>query len=362
MKDFINFKLFTINNYNFTVSELILSGIIIILYAALIIFGRRLFKKDKTSKLIGSRHIRASKRFYYVFLSFIAVFLLLRVLNIKTEIILRAVIIHTDKSKSDILVYHFIILYFILTGTHFIVSLLESMMIKMEQKNHMEKGKSRSIFLIIKYLIYILAITMFIQTLGFSITFIIASVSALLVGIGLGIQHFFNDIISGIIILFDHSIKVGDIIEIEDNIVGEVLETKLRTSQLVTRDDIIMIIPNSAFTTDKVINWTHNYKKSRFDIKIGVAYGSDVRLVEKILTQVAIDHKDVENEPRPFVLFDDFGNSSLDFSLKFWSCKQFRIEPIRSELRFEIDKRFRENNISIPFPQQDVYIKQMPKN
>jgi small-conductance mechanosensitive channel len=203
---------------------------------------------------------------------------------------------------------------------------------------------------------------MFIQTLGFSITFVIASVSALLVGVGLGIQHFFNDIISGIIILFDHSIKVGDIIEIEDNIVGEVIETKLRTSQLVTRDDIIMIIPNSAFTTDKVINWTHNYKKSRFDIKIGVAYGSDVRLVEKVLTQVAIDHNDVENEPRPFVLFDDFGNSSLDFSLKFWSCKQFWIEPIRSELRFEIDKRFRENNITIPFPQQDVYIKQMPKN
>ncbi|MGM0650072.1 MAG: mechanosensitive ion channel family protein, partial [Bacteroidota bacterium] len=108
------------------------------------------------------------------------------------------------------------------------------------------------------------------------------------------------------------------------------------------------------------INWSHNTKKTRFEVKVGVAYGSDVRLVENILVDVAKKHPQVAEKPAPFVLFYDFGNSSLDFVLKFWSDHPFYIEPIKSDLRFEIDKKFRENGVTIPFPQQDVYIKQMP--
>lgn len=360
MENFFQYPLIDIKNFDLLVSELIGAALIFILWFVFIFIGLKLFRRGKFSKQIGEKHVKASKRFYFIFISFLAIFGILKVIGIQTEKVLSATVFHTE--NVDILVYHFIVLYFIMTGTRFVVALIESIMLRYEKKQQVEKGKSRSVFLIIKYIIYILAITIFIQSIGFSITFVIASVSALLVGIGLGIQHFFNDIISGIVILFDHSIKIGDIVEIEGEIVGEVIETSLRTSKLVTRDDIIMILPNSMFTSEKVINWSHNNRKSRFEIKVGVAYGSDVRLVEKILTEVAIDHPDVDTEPRPFVLFEDFGNSSLDFSLKFWSQKQFWIEPIRSEMRFEIDKRFRENNVSIPFPQQDVYIKQLPSD
>ena len=360
MKQFFEFPLIEAESFNLLVSELIGVAVILIVWFVAVSLGLRLFRKAKFASQLGKKHLKASKRFYFIFITFLSIFGILKAIGIETEKVLGATIFHTD--KVDIQVYHFIILYFVLTGTRFVMAVLESLMLRYEEKKQIEKGKSRSVFLLIKYLAYILAITFYIQSLGFSITFIIASVSALLVGIGLGIQHFFNDIISGIVILFDHAIKVGDVVEIEGELIGEVKETNLRISKLVTRDDVIMIVPNSMFTSEKVINWSHNSRKSRFEIRVGVAYGSDVRLVEKILTQVAIDHPDVESEPRPIVLFEDFGNSSLDFSLKFWSRKQFWIEPIRSEMRFEIDKRFRENNVTIPFPQQDVYIKQMPGN
>jgi len=138
-------------------------------------------------------------------------------------------------------------------------------------------------------------------------------------------------------------------------IIGKVESINLRTSTLITRDDIEVIIPNSKFTSDNIINWTHNSLISRFHIKVGVAYGSDVRLVERILLAVTNNHKDIVLDPKPTVHFIDFGDSSLDFKLFFYSERAFRIEAIKSELRFEIDKKFRENNVTIPFPQRDVH-------
>ena len=102
---------------------------------------------------------------------------------------------------------------------------------------------------------------------------------------------------------------------------------------------------------------TQNKGGIRFTVSVGVAYGSDVRLVEKLLVEAAMEHPEVSKEPKPFALFSNFGDSSLDFDLKFWSEHTFLIEPIKSDLRFAIDQKFRDNNVTIPFPQQDVYIK-----
>lgn len=358
MKKFFAFELFNIGSFSLSVGELIATAVLILLWFGLVILGKKLFRKKNLRLRIGYKHVRASKRFYYIFISYVILYYILKIIGLPTEKVLSFTLFKTK--EVDVLAYHIVVLYFILNGTRLIIALLEMLMLKYEHRNDVEKGKSRSIFLIVKYLIYVLAISIFIQSVGFSITFIIASVSALLVGVGLGIQHFFNDVISGIVILFDHSIKAGDIVELQDGLIGEVVETKLRTSKLVTRDDVIMIVPNASFTSDKVINWSHNSTSSRFEVKIGVAYGSDVRLVEKILKQVAVDHPDVKATPEPIVFFKDFGSSSLDFSVKFFSDKQFFIEKICSDIRFEIDAKFREQNISIPFPQQDVYIKSVP--
>jgi small-conductance mechanosensitive channel len=186
---------------------------------------------------------------------------------------------------------------------------------------------------------------------------LIAGSAALLVGIGLGIQQIFNDIASGLFILFERNLKVNDVVQIEENIIGRVLSIGLRTSKLETRDNIIMIIPNSKFISDNVINWSHIEVKTRFKVEIGVAYGSDVELVKNVLLECAKQHKDITNKPQPFVRFNDFGDSSLDFQLFFWTRKAFRVENIKSDLRFQIDIEFRKNDIIIPFPQTDVHLK-----
>ena len=182
-------------------------------------------------------------------------------------------------------------------------------------------------------------------------------VDALLVGLGLGLQQIFQDIMSGIAILFEGSLKVGDIVEIQDNIIGRVIEIGLRTSKIETRDNIIMVVPNSKFVTDIVINWSHMEKKTRFHIDVGVAYGSDVEKVSQVLLQCAEDINKISKTPPPFVRFSDFGNSSLDFQLYFWTTETFQVEYIKSEIRYKIDSAFRANGVHIPFPQRDVHIK-----
>jgi len=145
------------------------------------------------------------------------------------------------------------------------------------------------------------------------------------------------------------------VVEVEEEI-GKVKEIGFRTTKVETRDNIIHIIPNSKFITREVINWSHIEKLTRFSVNVGVAYGSDVRLVEKVLHDCAINHKKISKKPDPFVRFNDFGESSLEFQIFFWTDESFYVENIKSELRFEIDRKFRENKIHIPFPQSDVHI------
>ncbi|NJO92184.1 MAG: mechanosensitive ion channel, partial [Chloroflexia bacterium] len=146
-----------------------------------------------------------------------------------------------------------------------------------------------------------------------------------------------------------------DVVEV-DGIIGRVQDIGIRTSRIVTRDNIEMIIPNSKFINDPVINWSLNDAKTRFFVKIGVAYGSDVDLLNKILIDIALDHPLIHKEPKPYVFFRDFGDSSLNFEIAFWTSDTLANEFIKSDLRFEINRKLAENNITIPFPQRDIHI------
>lgn len=218
-----------------------------------------------------------------------------------------------------------------------------------------DDGRFISILQLFQYFIYIIAILLSIESMGVNVTYLIGASAALLVGIGMGMQQTFNDIISGIIILFEGTIEVGDVVEI-DSIVGTIKEIRLRTCKVESRESIIMIIPNSKFVTSNVINWSHNMNTTLFSVEVGVAYGSDVDLVKKILLACAKKHGDVLDEPEAAVRFANFGDSSLDFKLLFWTDKIWNVEFIKSDLRFMIDKQFRENKIVIPFPQRDLHI------
>ena len=201
-----------------------------------------------------------------------------------------------------------------------------------------------------------MAIGLLLETIGVKVTLLLAGSAALLVGVGLGLQQTFNDVISGIILLSERSIKIDDVLEIDGDVV-KIEGIGLRTSKALNRDDISIIIPNSLITTSKVINWSHQSKKTRFKIDVGVAYGSDVDKVIKILEESAFEHPEVSNRELVEARLMNFGNSSLDFQLLFFSKNIFRIGKAKSDIRRIINKKFAENKVTIPFPQMDLHLR-----
>lgn len=218
-----------------------------------------------------------------------------------------------------------------------------------------DKKKFKVVFSYARWLMYVIIALITLHMLGVNVTGIFAASAALLIGVGLALQTLFQDIISGIFILIDQTVHVGDIIEIEGKI-GRVEEIKLRTTRAVTVDNKVLIIPNHLYLANTLYNWTQNGVITRESVEVGVAYGSDVQLVKKLLLRAANSHHEVLEDPPPTVIFNNFGDSALEFRLVFTLSDSFQANQPRSDIRFEIDKLFRENNISIPFPQRDIHI------
>jgi small-conductance mechanosensitive channel len=218
-----------------------------------------------------------------------------------------------------------------------------------------DKYKFISFFQFVRYIVFAFAFIITLQINGVNMSFLLTASAALLVGVGFAMQQLFQDIISGILIIIDQSLHVGDIVEV-DGRVGKVLEIKLRTTRVVTRNNRVMVIPNHKFMLDTLFNWTQNSFSNREQVDVGVAYGSDVQLVKKILLQCAEDVEDIVKEPKPVVLFEDFADSSLNFSLYFYVDNGMKSPGIQSDLRFRIDAAFRDSKVSIPFPQRDIHV------
>lgn len=223
------------------------------------------------------------------------------------------------------------------------------------QSRKVDIGSRYAINQIISYVVYIIAFVMALDNMGVQMTVLWGGMAALLVGVGLGLQQTFNDLFSGILLLFERTVEVGDVVEI-NGIVGTVKTIGLRTSLVEARDSVTHIIPNSKLVMDNIVNWNHYDSKVRFEIKVGVAYGSDTALVKKLLLQAIVQPK-VLKRPEPFIRFSDFGASSLDFDIMFYSRDLRGINDLKSDVRFEIDRLFRENNIEVPFPQRDVWMR-----
>lgn len=240
--------------------------------------------------------------------------------------------------------------------TKFILWLIHKALFRKNKVSILDTGNTYALYQIIKYVIWVVAISIVLETIGVDVTLLIAGSAALLVGVGLGLQQTFNDIISGLILLTERSIKVNDVLEIDGDII-KIQEIGLRTSTGTNRDDISVIIPNSAITTSKVINWSHQIMKTRFKINVGVAYGSDVDLVVKVLKESAQEHPDIIAKNKVDAWFLEFNNSSLDFQVLFFSENVFRIEKVKSDIRKIINRKFIENKITIPFPQMDLHLK-----
>lgn len=268
--------------------------------------------------------------------------------------ILEFTIIQTE--NYTLTVYHLFISLIILISAWIILRLIRRVFRRLEKRQRIDVGTGHAIFQIIRYVLWIVAITVALDTINIKITFLLAGSAALLVGLGLGLQQIFQDFISGIALIIEGSLKAGDVVQTAGGEVGRVKEINMRTSKIETRDNIILIVPNSMLINEVVINWSHLEKKTRFKVDVGVAYGSDVELVRKVLLECANTIEWISTEPHPVVRFTDFSDSALQFQILFWSTNTFRIEDVKSDLRFKIDKAFRENNIRIPFPQRDVHL------
>jgi len=244
----------------------------------------------------------------------------------------------------------------IIVLTKVILWLIKKSIFRKRNLDNFNEGNTYSLFQIIKYIVWVIAIGILLETFGVKVSLLIAGSAALLVGVGLGLQQTFNDIISGIILLSERSIRIADVLEIDGDILI-IQEIGLRTSIGLNRDDISIIIPNSLITTNKVINWSHQKKQNRFRIEVGVTYGSDVDLVIKILEESAKKHPEVNDKKLVEARLVNFGNSSLDFQVLFYSSTIFGSDRMKSDIRRLINRKFIENNITIPFPQMDVHIK-----
>ncbi len=217
-----------------------------------------------------------------------------------------------------------------------------------------------SVFKFIKYIVYIIVVFTVLSLAGVNVTPVLAASAALLVGVGLALQELFQDVLGGIFIIIDKSLLVGDIIEINGK-VGRVIDIKLRTTRAITRDDKVFIVPNHKFISDTIYNYTQNHKQTREFVKVGVAYGSDTQKVKELLLKSIENDNRILKRPKPFVLFEDFGDSALIFSIYFFISDSFIDPGIKSDIRFRIDQLFREHQITIPFPQRDVHIYQSNK-
>ena len=226
--------------------------------------------------------------------------------------------------------------------------------------NKIDEKRRIAAYSIIKYFIWIISVFIILKAAGVEIGPLLLGSSVLLIGLGFGLQNIFKDFVSGLFLLFEGTIKIGDVIEV-DNIIGKVTEINLRSSEIFTRDDMTIIVPNSKFIVEQVVNWSHNEQKARFAVKVNVAYGSDTELVFKCLEETMSENGSVSKKPIPFVRFTDFGESSLNFEMLFYSKNIFRIENVKSDLRRSVYLKLKKNGLAIPFPQRDVHIKGIEK-
>ncbi|QCQ23520.1 mechanosensitive ion channel [Desulfoglaeba alkanexedens ALDC] len=219
----------------------------------------------------------------------------------------------------------------------------------------MELGLRESITTISAYVVWALGILASLNALGFSSTSLAVAFGALGIGLGFGLQNIFNNFISGLILLFERPIQVGDALEINGTW-GEVVKINVRSTVVQTWDNASLIIPNSEFVTTQVTNWSFKDTRLRRSIDVGVAYASDVERVRETLLEAARSHPLVLHYPEPSVLFLDFGDSALLFRLRVWTTVKDCL-TVETDLRFEITRLFRERGIEIPFPQHDLHLR-----
>lgn len=228
--------------------------------------------------------------------------------------------------------------------------------IRILRKINIEEGLQFAMGRITHYIIVTIGIVLAFQFIGIDLSGLAVILGFLSVGIGFGLQNITSNFISGLILLFERPIKVGDRVTVNDT-EGDVENINMRSTTIKTLNNISIIVPNSDFISSSVINWSHGDSKIRVDLDIGVSYNSDLDLVLQVLKDIAHSNKEVLDDPEPEVHLREFGDSSWNMKLRVWIPNPKRHYYVRSDINCEIVRKFRENKIEIPYPQRDLHLR-----
>jgi small-conductance mechanosensitive channel len=255
-----------------------------------------------------------------------------------------------------------LIIIIIFTASRFVINVFRLYIANRFKDNPDFDEGTRYVYVqLAKYIIYTFAVIISLQVVGFDLSILLAGSAALLIGFGFGVQDIFRDMVSGLLLLFEGTIKVGDIVRVSNSNAGEpmvarVLKINVRTTKIESRDGNTLIIPNSMLTQNQVENWSFGSDLTRFHIKVGVAYGSNTELVRDLLKQAVLAHPDVNKTKPVIVRLLDFGDNALEMEVLFWADQTWQVELHKSDIRFEIDRLFRQHGVEIPFPQRTLHI------
>ena len=239
----------------------------------------------------------------------------------------------------------------------YIKKLLEE---KVFYKLRLERGLKQTLSTLTRYVVIGISALIGLSIAGIPLRSLAFFAGAFGIGIGFGMQNIISNFVSGIILLFERPMRVGDIIALEDGTLGTIEKISARSTTINTPDEITITVPNSKFIESRITNWTHPLRRMRGSVKVGIAYGSDTALAKKCLLEVAKQNPNVKTYPEPFVRFSEFGDSALKFELYFWADDPGKRWFIMSELNFTIDEVFKKNHIEIAFPQRDIHIRSVP--
>jgi small-conductance mechanosensitive channel len=222
------------------------------------------------------------------------------------------------------------------------------------QKGWIDEGKQFTIITFSQYLIYFIFTIIAVRSLGVNLTALLVSFSALLVGLGLALQRFFGDIIGGFIILFEGTIKVGDIIEV-DKIIVKVMEINLRATKVRGRDGSFFVIPNSKITNESVNNVSHNSKSTRISISFYVSHQNDIAKIKHLLDEAAMEHRMTDHRKHANVIFEDMNEHGIHLVLQFYTSHVWDVQFIKSDIRYAAYEKFRKENIMVPFEKDKIF-------
>jgi small-conductance mechanosensitive channel len=246
----------------------------------------------------------------------------------------------------------------LLLVSHFTLIVLQK---KVLTHTPLTPGQQYVVARITSYLVFIMGAMSGLESAGLDLSSLVVVGGALGIGVGFGLQAVVGNFVAGLILLIEQPVKLGDRIEVGDTY-GDVVALRGRSTWIRTNDNVVIIVPNSEFISQRVTNWTANDRQVRIAMPVGVSYDSDPKVVRDLIIKVAHSHPDVLSQPTPEVVFLDFGDSSLDFELRVWTVRQVQTPTrLKSDLYFAIFDAFREKGIEIPFPQRDLHLRSVSK-